>query len=201
MAYKVEADVPLTLHIIIPIFILALWSGSKSKSRFDTSVSILSPSLNFTWPSGCAFAGDLMTCTHSPYWISHPASSYTPILIYFSVQGISLSLSPSHCHSVCLSICLCLSLYLFLLNYLCTVVVWVWLDGKSILQEGEQFVETRLWPWKTNAAFEFIAGLYNSWMTPLIEDDCQNNLFTVNNILMYCSLYSVLSSVALWQDV
>ena len=103
MTYKVEADVPLTLHIIIPIFISAGWSRSRSRSRFDPGVSILSlsSSLKFTWAGYIWYSrwfNDLYT-THSSYWISNPASAYTPIvLIYFSVQDV-FSVFPSHLQS------------------------------------------------------------------------------------------------------
>lgn len=87
----------------------------------STSVSQLSPwapALTSPGQLDVGIAADLMTCTHSPYWISHPASAYTPIvLIYFSAKGISLSflLTPSlsACPCVFVFLCLCVTTMFF----------------------------------------------------------------------------------------
>lgn len=103
MTYKVEADVPLTLHIIILIF-----NAAAPDPHSTPDVSLF---LSVMWPC-VGIAADLMTCTHSPYWISHPASAYTPVvLMYFSEWGISL----------CFHLCLYLSSSYTLLVGLCAI--------------------------------------------------------------------------------
>ena len=125
-AYKVEADVPLTFHIIIPIFIPATLIQIQNQVQIRPRCPSQSSGFNSTWAEWMWVAADLITRRHSPYWISHPASSYTPIvLIYFSVRGNSLSfpLTPILSMPVHLSLSVCLSVCL--LNYRCALVIWM----------------------------------------------------------------------------
>lgn len=118
-------NAPLTACVVVSISLAGHWSRSKSRPRFDSGVSFfsLSPSLNFT----LSVAADLMTCWHSPYWISHPTSAYTPTsLIYFLVKVISSSLAvcPRLPVSVCLHSCMFQNrIWSFYCHLLCSFMI------------------------------------------------------------------------------
>lgn len=136
LAYKVEADVPLTSGIIIPIFIPARWSRSESRSTSDPWVSVLALSCSFNFTCG-------RRCGNSR-WFNN---KYTHLLLnksfgtfldthaphLFFSQG-HFSVFPSHFWSR-LSQPVCLGL--LLLNYPVFTDVWGLTDQSTILQEEE----------------------------------------------------------------
>lgn len=151
-----------------------------------------------------------MTCTHSPYWISHPAPAYTPIvLIYFSVKTISLSRSFSVCLSMSLSIFgIIFILWLFgagviVMDFKSCIVLVFMFDGWKGWNLCYCYEEkNQLWniiDWKKGFCINSCTD--RSGTITLVQDGCQNTQFPLYYLLMYCRSYSVLSTAGGWKHI